>query len=182
MSAIALRENPGETIVTDSCTSNGLATFVQQLGGKHFRWGRLRRQRAGWAEWGIVGPAGATHPYCLPASACVSLLSGCVCLLLPSHPAVPYPTAWHNTAMPGHTYFPTFPLPGTSLPHIQTDICLPLCCCRYKKGYKNIINKGIELNEAGVPCPLMMETSGHGAMRVRRCCYHRAGRRLCGLG
>lgn len=37
MSAITLRENPGETIVTDSCTSNGLATFIQQLGGKHFR-------------------------------------------------------------------------------------------------------------------------------------------------
>ncbi|EFN52641.1 hypothetical protein CHLNCDRAFT_58837 [Chlorella variabilis] len=72
MSAITLRENPGETIVTDSCTSNGLATFIQQLGGKHFR---------------------------------------------------------------------------------------------FKKGYKNIINKGVELNQAGVPSPLMMETSGHGAMR-----------------
>lgn len=43
--------------------------------------------------------------------------------------------------------------------------------CSYKKGYKNIISKGVELNEAGVPCPLMMETSGHGAMRVRT---HRA--------
>ncbi|KAI7839500.1 hypothetical protein COHA_006767 [Chlorella ohadii] len=72
MSAITLRENPGETIVTDSCTSNGLAAFIRGLGGKHFR---------------------------------------------------------------------------------------------YKKGYKNIINKGQELNAAGVPCPLMMETSGHGAMR-----------------
>ena len=37
MSAITLRENPGETIVTDSCTSNGLAAFIQGLGGKHFR-------------------------------------------------------------------------------------------------------------------------------------------------
>ncbi|PSC71684.1 phosphoglucomutase [Micractinium conductrix] len=72
MSAIALREHPGETVVTDSCTSNGLAAFIAALGGKHFR---------------------------------------------------------------------------------------------YKKGYKNIINKGVELNKAGVPCPLMMETSGHGAMR-----------------
>lgn len=72
MSAITLRENPGETIVTDSCTSNGLAAFIRQLGGKHYR---------------------------------------------------------------------------------------------YKKGYRNIIQKGMELNEAGVPCPLMMETSGHGAMR-----------------
>ena len=40
------------------------------------------------------------------------------------------------------------------------------CVRRFKKGYKNIINKGQELNAAGVPCPLMMETSGHGAMRV----------------
>ncbi|GAB4820323.1 hypothetical protein N2152v2_007369 [Parachlorella kessleri] len=72
MSAITLRENPGQTIVTDSCTSNGLAAFIAQLGGTHFR---------------------------------------------------------------------------------------------FRKGYKNIINKGIELNNSGVPCPLMMETSGHGAMR-----------------
>ena len=72
MAAIALRDSPGETIVTDSCTSNGLATFIKALGGKHFR---------------------------------------------------------------------------------------------YKKGYKNIIDKGMELNDSGVPCPLMMETSGHGAMR-----------------
>ncbi len=38
---------------------------------------------------------------------------------------------------------------------------------RFKKGYRNIINKGIELNKAGTDCPLMMETSGHGAMKVR---------------
>ena len=37
MSAIALREHPGETVVTDSCTSNGLAAFIAALGGKHFR-------------------------------------------------------------------------------------------------------------------------------------------------
>jgi len=73
MAAIALRESPGETVVTDSCTSNGLADFIKGLGGQHFR---------------------------------------------------------------------------------------------FKKGYKNIIDKGIELNRSGVPCPLMMETSGHGAMRV----------------
>ncbi len=72
MASIALRESPNETIVTDSCTSNGLATFISDLGGRHFR---------------------------------------------------------------------------------------------YKKGYKNIIDKGMELNENGIPCPLMMETSGHGAMR-----------------
>jgi phosphomannomutase len=36
---------------------------------------------------------------------------------------------------------------------------------RYRKGYKNIIDKGIELNQSGVDCPLAIETSGHGAMR-----------------
>lgn len=72
MASIALREHPGETIVTDSCTSNGLAAFISALGGRHFR---------------------------------------------------------------------------------------------FRKGYKNIIDKGIELNDNGVPCPLMMETSGHGALR-----------------
>eukprot|EP00898_Chlorokybus_atmophyticus_P004939 jgi/Chlat1/5446/Chrsp36S05444 len=36
---------------------------------------------------------------------------------------------------------------------------------RYRKGYKNIIDKGIELNKQGVDVPLMVETSGHGAMR-----------------
>ena len=37
--------------------------------------------------------------------------------------------------------------------------------CRYKRGYKNVINKGIELGKAGVDCQLMMETSGHGALK-----------------
>eukprot|EP01024_Parvocaulis_polyphysoides_P025760 TRINITY_DN2339_c0_g2_i1.p2 TRINITY_DN2339_c0_g2~~TRINITY_DN2339_c0_g2_i1.p2 ORF type:complete len:266 (-),score=54.67 TRINITY_DN2339_c0_g2_i1:433-1230(-) len=36
---------------------------------------------------------------------------------------------------------------------------------RYRKGYKNIIAKGVELNEEGNQCELMMETSGHGAMK-----------------
>ncbi len=36
---------------------------------------------------------------------------------------------------------------------------------RYKRGYKNVISKGMELNSQGVQCELMMETSGHGAMR-----------------
>lgn len=29
---------------------------------------------------------------------------------------------------------------------------------RYKRGYKNVIGKGMELNEQGVDCQLMMET------------------------
>lgn len=36
---------------------------------------------------------------------------------------------------------------------------------RYRKGYKNVIDKGIELNEQGIPTELAIETSGHGAMR-----------------
>lgn len=78
-SAIALRDSPGATIVTDSCTSNGLKDFIESLGGVHFR---------------------------------------------------------------------------------------------FKKGYKNIIDKGIELNSQGIDCPLMMETSGHGALRVCCDCCH----------
>ena len=66
------RKYPRSTIVTDSVTSNGLAEFIRQLGGKHFR---------------------------------------------------------------------------------------------YRRGYKNVISKGVELNKKGVQTELMMETSGHGAMR-----------------
>lgn len=39
---------------------------------------------------------------------------------------------------------------------------------RYQRGYKNVINKGIELNQNGTECELMMETSGHGALRENR--------------
>ena len=35
----------------------------------------------------------------------------------------------------------------------------------YMRGYKNVINKQKELNEAGTDCPLAMETSGHGALK-----------------
>lgn len=36
---------------------------------------------------------------------------------------------------------------------------------RYKRGYRNVINKQIELNKAGKFCPLAMETSGHAAFK-----------------
>lgn len=36
---------------------------------------------------------------------------------------------------------------------------------RYRRGYKNVINKAIELNEKGVDCQLAIETSGHAAMK-----------------
>lgn len=36
---------------------------------------------------------------------------------------------------------------------------------RYKRGYRNVIDEAIKLNEAGVDCPLAIETSGHAALR-----------------
>ena len=36
---------------------------------------------------------------------------------------------------------------------------------RFKRGYKNVINKAIELNAQGINCPLAIETSGHAALR-----------------
>ena len=36
---------------------------------------------------------------------------------------------------------------------------------RYRRGYRNVINKQLELNENGVNCPLAIETSGHAAFR-----------------
>ncbi len=71
MSAIVLEKTPGATIVTDSVTSDGLSSFITDLGGVHHR---------------------------------------------------------------------------------------------FKRGYKNVINESIRLNEAGTVSPLAMETSGHGAM------------------
>ncbi len=40
MAAILLREHPGTTIVTDSITSTGLATFIEAHGGVHHRFKR----------------------------------------------------------------------------------------------------------------------------------------------
>lgn len=36
---------------------------------------------------------------------------------------------------------------------------------RYKRGYRNVINKQIELNNSGKFCPLAIETSGHAAFK-----------------
>jgi phosphomannomutase len=36
---------------------------------------------------------------------------------------------------------------------------------RFKRGYKNVINKAIELNAAGSDCQLAIETSGHAALK-----------------
>lgn len=71
--SIVLRENPGATIVTDSVTSDGLKTFIEQeLSGVHYR---------------------------------------------------------------------------------------------FKRGYRNVINKAVELCEQGINCPLAIETSGHAALK-----------------
>lgn len=71
--ALALEDNPGGTIVTDSITSSGLKVFIEEtLGGKHYR---------------------------------------------------------------------------------------------YRRGYKNVINKALELTAKGENAPLAIETSGHAAMK-----------------
>lgn len=72
MSAIVLEEYPNSTIVTDSVTSDGLAQFINKLGGKHLR---------------------------------------------------------------------------------------------FKRGYKNVINESIRLNQNGIESQLAIETSGHGALK-----------------
>ncbi len=36
---------------------------------------------------------------------------------------------------------------------------------RYRRGYKNVIDKAVELNNNGKDCPLAIETSGHAALR-----------------
>lgn len=37
--------------------------------------------------------------------------------------------------------------------------------CRFKRGYKNVINEALRLNAAGINTPLAIETSGHAALR-----------------
>ena len=36
---------------------------------------------------------------------------------------------------------------------------------RYKRGYRNVIDEAIRLNEEGISCPLAIETSGHAALK-----------------
>jgi hypothetical protein len=51
---------------------------------------------------------------------------------------------------------------------------MPRCDVTFSAGPydTNVINKGVELNAAGVETNLMIETSGHGAMREN---YNLAG-------
>ena len=43
--------------------------------------------------------------------------------------------------------------------------CLGLRHLRFKRGYRNVINKSVELNEAGTDSQLAIETSGHAAYK-----------------
>ena len=43
--------------------------------------------------------------------------------------------------------------------------CLGMKHLRFKRGYKNVINKSIELNEEGIDSQLAIETSGHAAYK-----------------
>lgn len=36
---------------------------------------------------------------------------------------------------------------------------------RYKRGYRNVIEEAIRLNQSGINCPVAIETSGHAALR-----------------
>lgn len=46
---------------------------------------------------------------------------------------------------------------------IENDLCGKHY--RYRRGYKNVINKAIELTNEGHDCPLAIETSGHAALK-----------------
>ena len=48
---------------------------------------------------------------------------------------------------------------------VYLEECLGLKHLRFKRGYKNVINKSIELNRAGVDSQLAIETSGHAAYK-----------------
>ena len=48
---------------------------------------------------------------------------------------------------------------------VYLEKCLGLKHLRYKRGYKNVINKAVELNKSGVDSQLAIETSGHAAYK-----------------
>ncbi|NJM98271.1 MAG: phosphomannomutase/phosphoglucomutase [Phormidesmis sp. RL_2_1] len=67
ISAVVLREHPGSTIVTDSITSDGLAQFIESLGGVHHRFKRgyknvinesMRLNAAGQESWLAIETSG----------------------------------------------------------------------------------------------------------------------------
>lgn len=86
---IALREAPGGVIVTDSVTSNGLARFIEGLGGKHLRYRKVRVPAGGGCASGggrrVRGPRGggwgrrcSARGWCAARAACASGGGGAV--------------------------------------------------------------------------------------------------------
>ncbi|MCQ2553544.1 MAG: phosphomannomutase/phosphoglucomutase, partial [Clostridia bacterium] len=69
-------------------------------------------------------------------------------------------------AMEGHlgTTVVTDSITSTQLGVFLTE-SLKLNHLRFKRGYKNVINKGLELNAQGTDCQLAIETSGHAALK-----------------
>jgi len=63
-----------------------------------------------------------------------------------------------------HTTIVTDSITSTQLGIFLIDE-LELKHLRFKRGYKNVINKGLELNKEGIDCQLAIETSGHAAMK-----------------
>jgi len=64
---------------------------------------------------------------------------------------------------PGSTVV-TDSITSTQLARFLTEE-LGLKHLRFKRGYKNVINKGLELNRSGIDCQLAIETSGHAALK-----------------
>ena len=48
---------------------------------------------------------------------------------------------------------------------VYLEDCLGLKHLRFKRGYKNVINKSIALNKEGIDSQLAIETSGHAAYK-----------------
>ena len=73
------RKYPGATIVTDSVTSNGLAAYIRERGGKHLRY---RRGYKNVISKGALASAGRSVLQCTPhlGALGVALLSSCACI------------------------------------------------------------------------------------------------------
>ncbi len=105
------------------------------------------------ADLGIIFDTDVDRAAAVTASGHVVARNGIVALaaalLAPEHP--------------GSTIV-TDSITSTQLTHFLEKE-LGLVHYRYKRGYKNVINKALELTAQGVDCPLAIETSGHAALK-----------------
>ena len=149
--------------MTDSVTSNGLTTFIERLGGKHFRYGLK-----------VSSDPSAHHPLELPHCR----LKHITCSALPPAgvrvlqqfgsfywQAAPKPSCaacgllkrWSYLELLDHEHHP-----ASDSSRITTWETVPVRMMpwvrRYRRGYKNVISKGVELNKQGTRVELMMET------------------------